>query len=127
MERMGTQQMLYVALGVIIVGVAIAIGYALFSYQSTASERDALTNDLSGLAASAYQYRAALRTLGGGQGSFSGYIIPQRMKTNDNGTFDVIDAQDNSITFNAVSVRNSSNSIRVTVQSDGKLDNWTYE
>jgi hypothetical protein len=126
-EQMGTQQMLYVALGVIIVGIAIAIGYALFSYQSTSSERDALANDLNTLAATAYQYRAALRTLGGGQGSFSGFIIPMRLKTNDNGTFDVIDAQANSITLNAVSVRNSTNSIRVTVKSDGKLDDWTYE
>ena len=123
---MGTQQLLLVILGVVVIGIAIAVAYAFFSAESTASERDALINDLNSLAAAACQYRSALRTLGGGQGSFSDFVIRGSMRSNDNGSFSIADAQVNSITLTAICAVNPSNTIRVTVESDGKLDNWTY-
>jgi hypothetical protein len=123
---MGTQQLLFVILAVIIVGVAITIGIALFSAQHTSSSRDAVLNDLNHLAAVAYQFRVSLRTMGGGEGSYSTFVIPIRMAHNDNGTYSIVDAQVASVTFVAEQAGNSSNTIRVTVDSNGKLCNWTY-
>jgi type II secretory pathway pseudopilin PulG len=123
---MGTQQLLFVILGIIIVGVAIVIGLALFSGQNTASNRDAMINDLNHLGAMAHQYRMALKVQAGGQGSYVGFVIPSRMRSNDNGTYSLSDAQANSITMIGVSVGNPTNTISVVINSDGRLQNWSY-
>jgi hypothetical protein len=123
---MGTQQLMFLILALIIVGLAIAIGLSLFSSQHTASSRDAILNDLNHLAAVAYQFRVSLRTMGGGEGSYGTFVIPAQMRNNDNGTYSIADVQTTNITFVAEAVGNSSNTIRVTVDSNGKLSNWTY-
>jgi hypothetical protein len=123
---MGQQQLLLVILGVIIVGIAIAIGISLFGAQSIASNRDAMINDLNHLASFAYQFRVRLRSMGGGEGDYSSFTIPTKMTVNEDGTYSVNGAQVSNLTLQAVSTTNPSNTIRVTVDSDGKLMNWSY-
>lgn len=123
---MGQQQLLLVIVGVIIVGLAIAVGIALFSAQSTSSSRDAMMNDLNHLAMVAYQFRISLRTMGGGQGDFSTFVIPMQMRQNDNGTYTVTLAQPDQLTIQGVSMTNASNTILVTIDSQGKLGNLTF-
>jgi hypothetical protein len=123
---MGQQQLLLVILGVIIVGVAIAIGVSLFGAQSISSNRDAMINDLNHLASFAYQYRVRLLSMGGGQGDYTSFAIPPKMMWNEDGTYSVSTAQVSSLTLLAVSTSNATNTIRVTVDSDGKLINWSY-
>ncbi len=69
---MGQQQLLLIILGVIIVGIAIAVGLSLFSAQSVQSNRDAIINDMNNLAAQAYQYRIRPTSMAGGAGSVRG-------------------------------------------------------
>src|SRR5512135_594230 len=69
---MGQQQLLLIILGVIVVGIAVAVGITMFIDNAVSSNRDAITNDLVSLAARAQQYFRRPRALGGGQGSFSG-------------------------------------------------------
>jgi hypothetical protein len=123
---MGQQQLLLVILGVIIVGIAIAIGISLFGAQSIASNRDAMINDLNHLASFAYQFRVRLRSMGGGEGDYTSFTIPPKMTLNEDGTYSVNSAQVSSLSFLAVSATNATNTIRVTVDSDGKLMNWSY-
>ena len=85
---MGQQQLLLIILGVIIVGIAIAVGLSLFSAQSIESNRDAIIADLSNISAHAYQYYIRPQSMAGGGGKFDGYKIPTKMATNDNGTYD---------------------------------------
>ena len=122
---MGQQQLLLIILGVIIVGIAIAVGLSLFSAQSIQSNRDAIINDLNNLAAQAYQYRIRPTSMGGGQGSYVGFSIPTKMRTNENGTYSASPSQ-NSIALTAVSAQNASNSITVTIDSFGRLGGWSY-
>lgn len=122
---MGQQQLLLIILGVIIVGIAIAVGLSLFSAQSIQSNRDAIINDLNNLAGQAYQFRIRPQSMGGGQGDYTTFAIPTKMKTNENATYSVNPSQ-NSITFTALSAQNASNSVKVTVDSFGRLDLWTY-
>jgi hypothetical protein len=122
---MGQQQLLLIILGVIIVGIAIAVGLSLFSAQSIQSNRDAIINDLNNLAAQAYQFRIRPQSMGGGQGDYTTFAIPTKMKTNENATYGANPSQ-NSITFTAVSAQNASNSIKVTIDSFGRLDDWAY-
>lgn len=122
---MGQQQLLLIILGVIIVGIAIAVGLSLFSAQSVQSNRDALINDLNNLAAQAYQFRIRPTSMGGGQGDYSTFTIPTKMQTNENGTYTATPSA-NSISVTAVSAQNPSNYITVTIDSDGHLTQWSY-
>jgi len=123
---MGQQQLLLVIVGVIIVGLAIAVGIGLFSAQSVSYNRDAIIHDLNNIAQSAYQFRISIKRIGGGEGSYSNYVIPAQMTENGNGRYSLLDAQVNSIVVKGVSVADSSNSITVTVDSNGKLTNLTF-
>ena len=48
---MGQQQLLLIILGVIIVGIAVAVGITMFQDNAISANRDAVTNDLVQLAA----------------------------------------------------------------------------
>ena len=96
---MGQQQLLLIILGVIVVGIAVAVGITMFKDNAVSANRDAVTNDLVNLAARAQQYYRRPTALGGGQGSFSGITadisglriltsIPNG--TNANGTYSII-------------------------------------
>ena len=123
---MGQQQILLVIVGVIIVGLAIAIGISLFGAQSVSSNRDAMINDLNHLAMVAYQFRISLRSMGGGEGDYSTFVIPVQMKNNNNGLYSVTDAQVSSLTIKAISINEASNTITVTIDSFGKIGNLTF-
>ncbi len=69
---MGQQQLLLIILGVIVVGIAVAVGITMFKDNAVSSNRDAVTNDLVNLAARAQQYYRRPTALGGGQGTFTG-------------------------------------------------------
>ena len=72
---MGQQQLLLIILGVIIVGVAIAVGIMMFSGQSVSANKDAIMMDFSTLASDIYQYKIRPASMGGGNGSDAGYRI----------------------------------------------------
>src|SRR3990170_6551910 len=99
---MGQQQLLLIILGVIIVGIAIAVGLSLFSAQSIQANKDAIINDLNNIAAHAYQFKIRPTSMGGGQGSYSGYSIPSKMASNENATFSAA-AGGTDVTITAVS------------------------
>ena len=122
---MGQQQLLLIILGVIIVGLAIAVGLSLVSAQSIQSNRDAIINDLNNLAAQAYQFRIRPTSMGGGQGDYSGFSIPTKMKTNENATYSA-STSPNSIVFTGFSAQDPTNSVTVTIDSFGRLGGWSY-
>jgi hypothetical protein len=123
---MGQQQLLLIILGVIIVGIAIAVGLSLFSAQSIQSNKDAIINDLNNIAAQAYQYRIRPTSMAGGGGTFVGFNIPSKMATNANGGYVASGATATSVTITATSAANATNTVQATVDSDGALGSWSY-
>lgn len=123
---MGQQQLLLIILGVIIVGIAIAVGLSLFSAQSIQSNKDAMINDLNNIAANAYQYKVRPSSMGGGQGSYVGYTIPSKMSTNENGTYVASGQSATAVTITATSSANTTNTIVTVCDSNGRLGSWTY-
>src|SRR5512146_772954 len=69
---MGQQQLLLIILGVIVVGIAVAVGITMFSDNAVSANRDAVSNDLVNLAARAQQFYRRPAALGGGGNSFLG-------------------------------------------------------
>ena len=86
---MGSQQLLLILLGVIIVCVAIFIGQSMFGSKSVALTKNAMVNDMSLIAAQAYQYKMRPSYLGGGGGSFVNFVVPDKFKATANGTYEI--------------------------------------
>ena len=86
---MGTQQLLLIIIGVILVGIMVTIGIFMFKDQSAATNRDAISNDLVSLAAQAQKYYRRPGVLGGGSNSFGGLTMVKLTNnpTNVDGTF----------------------------------------
>ena len=84
---MGQQQLLLVILGIIIIGIAIAVGLNLFRTQSIDNKRDLLINESSSMAALAMSYYKKPGNLGGGGNSFIGWSIPNDMHITASGSF----------------------------------------
>lgn len=91
---MGQQQLLLIILGVIIVGIAVAVGITMFQDSAVSANRDAVTNDLVNLGARSQQYYRRPTSLGGGGNSFvgltadaAGFAKLSSQPTNANGAY----------------------------------------
>jgi hypothetical protein len=84
---MGQQQLLYIILGVIFVGLAVAIGIILSSSNAKTSNRDAMVEELTNMGALARTYYEETINLGGGNQTFTGWTIPASMATSGSGSF----------------------------------------
>lgn len=72
---MGTQQLLLIVLGVVLVGISIAVGISMFKDQAAATNRDEISNDLIQFAAQAQKYYRRPTTVGGGNNTFGGLTL----------------------------------------------------
>ena len=89
---MGQQQLLLIILGVIIVGIAVAVGITMFQDNAISANKDAVVNDLVQLAAKAQQHYRKPVSLGGGGNSYSGIdsagsLVSSAFWNNDNGKY----------------------------------------
>ena len=107
---MGQQQLLLIILGVILVGIAIAVGIGLFGASSTQSNKDGVTQGLINVAADAYQFKVRPTSLGGGSNRYNGgggYTLPSKLKTDDNGTYGTGTVGAGTITITGTSAMNT--------------------
>lgn len=84
---MGQQQLLLIILGVIIVGIAVAVGITMFKTNAVSANRDAVVNDLTNLAARAQQFYRRPVSLGGGGHDFTNFVLTTREQSNPNGSY----------------------------------------
>jgi Tfp pilus assembly protein PilE len=106
---MGQQQLLLIILGVIVVGIAVAVGITMFNDSAVSANRDAVTNDLVNLASRAQQYYRRPTALGGGGGSFANLSAGSGMKlitktsassmSNGNGVYTIASSSASTIQF----------------------------
>lgn len=92
---MGQQQILLIVLGVIIVGIAIILGIAMFRQNSIDGKRDLLINEGITVANNAREYFHKPTPYGGGGYSFDGWLIPSQMETSANGSYTATVNSDN--------------------------------
>jgi hypothetical protein len=99
---MGSQQQLLIIVGVLMVGLSIAIGSTMFADSSSASNRDAIANDLAAHASRAQAFQKRPKCIGGGGGSFVGFRISNGSVTNANGGYAVTNSEPSSITIQGI-------------------------
>jgi hypothetical protein len=123
---MGQQQLLLIVLGVIIVGVAIVAGIALFNAGAEESAKDELVAQSLTIGSNAQQFYRRPLAMGGGGNTFdqggingAGYTIPPKMNETANGTYTaVVTAQSVTITGAPITPLNYTWTVVTTVQPD---------
>ena len=127
---MGQQQLLLIILCIVLVLVAIAVGFLMFDVSGTDQNKNAIINDLSNIASLAQQHRLKTSTMGGGGGSFTGeseFEIPKILQRNGNATYEIANISETEVTFRAVSAINENNAIEVTINNEGEFYGWVWE
>ncbi len=115
---MGQQQLILIVLGVIIVGVAVAVGINYFHNKSVQFNRDAVIKDLNTLASDALTHYKKPNEQDGGDKSFQGYKIPQELKSNDNGNYNMISVRPDSVVIQGTGVE---------TREQGLSCNWGFK
>jgi hypothetical protein len=85
---MGQQQLLLIALGIIVVGIAVIVGMDQFSTSAVEANRDAIILDLNFISALARAHYKKPVGMGGGGNSFANFEIPTAMLETANGTLE---------------------------------------
>jgi type II secretory pathway pseudopilin PulG len=86
---MGQQQLLLIVLGIIIVGIAIAVGVNMFQQSAVDTNRQSIISDLTNLAAKAQRFYRTPQELGGGAQNFQGFALGRLDTSNANGSYRV--------------------------------------
>ena len=121
---MGTQQLLFIVLGVIAVSVAVLAGINYFQSQAVESNRDQVIIDLNSLANMAQAYYKKSKQLGGGERSFVGFELPDNLTETAAGTFELINATSTRATIEGVGNESSGASGGGCTESQQKI---TYQ
>ena len=125
---MGQQQLLLIILGLIVVGIAVAVGITMFKDSAVSANRDAVTNDLANLASRAQQYYRRPKVSGGGGGSFTRLTAGSGMKLltktsgssvrNGNGTFTIVSSSTSTLRLQGLGTefgRDRTNKVKVVM------------
>lgn len=86
---MGQQQLLLIVLGIIIVGIAIAVGVTTFKSSAVDANRAQVISDLNNLAAKAQRYYRTPGSMGGGGQDYNGFAVSALDTGNANGSYSV--------------------------------------
>lgn len=80
---MGQQQLLLIVLGVILVGIAAYGGLRLTQSYNESHERDLILQQMTVLLGEAKKYALRPKSLGGGEGSFQGFVPMGKLTRTD--------------------------------------------
>ena len=119
---MGQKQLILIVLGIIIVGIAVAVGINYFHNKAVQFNRDAIIKDLHNLASDAQSYYKKPKLQGGGGNNFLAYSLPTLLTQNDNGTFSATSVAPQKVVFRGIGVENSEQGLGCT----GGAVNITY-
>jgi type II secretory pathway pseudopilin PulG len=86
---MGQQQLLLIVLGIIIVGIAIAVGVSSMASNRSETNRQAVVNDLLNLGRKAQSYYRTPAQMGGGSQDFQGFHLSTIDTGNADGSYSI--------------------------------------
>ena len=94
---MGTQQLLLIGLGIMVVGIAIALANTIFDSNAESSLQDQVAMESYHLATLATQYFHKPSEFGGGGKKFSGWTINANLDTTDSGIYSIKNMTDDKL------------------------------
>lgn len=81
---MGSQQLLLIVVGVVLIGIMVAVGMDMFKDQAASTNRDSISNDLVNYTVQAQKYYRRPGVMGGGERSFNGLTFYHISKLSSN-------------------------------------------
>lgn len=120
---MGQQQHLLIILGVLIVGIAIAVGIGMFRSSSTDMIRNAVISDLNYYAGKAREYYWKPLMLGGGDRSFENITMNRIMlnSENEHGIYSIVStAKDELVLLGVGKTPGNDDSVKVQITIEPK-------
>jgi hypothetical protein len=124
---LGQQQLLLILLGLVVIGIAIAIGINLFRANAISSKRDILTNETIDMAAQAVSYYKRAREFGGGGKSFIGWQIPSQVQNTINGSYIISQIYSDSVVLIATGTEIVTGDDSIQVKTTVFSDNYQIE
>ncbi len=122
---MGSQQLLLIVLGVIIVGIAVVVGISIFGSNADQANKDAVTQDLLRMASQAQGYYRKPTMLGGGGNTFTGVALTHLgfatgVSSNANGSYAVDGAAGTTciLTGSSATITDPQATVVITVSPD---------
>jgi hypothetical protein len=88
--------------------------------------KDFMINDMNNLAAFAYQYRIRPKSMGGGDGSYVGFVLPAQLTSNANGKYSTAVVSADTVEFQGVTLDGKSG-VTVRIGEKGMLHAWIYK
>ncbi len=125
---MGQQQLLLIALGIIVVGIAVVVGINQFSTSAAEANRDQLISDLNFLSVVAQAYYKKPASYGGGGLSFTGWEFPEYFKNYEAGKIKVVIIKNgNEVKIMATGTEKGRDGKKVKVDAKVKPTSFTIE
>jgi hypothetical protein len=127
---MGTQQLLLIVLGVIIVGIAVVVGINIFGTNAEQANKDAITQDCLRIAAAAQGFFRKPTMLGGGNNDFTGIDIEDCGMSDDgtgagvnvNGTYTITTAAGDAFQITGTSQTDATKTVVIDVDMAATTD-----
>jgi hypothetical protein len=113
--------LILIILGVLVVGIAIAVGLLIFKEHAISSKREVVTNECVNLASDAITYFKRTKSYGGGGRSFVGWSVPGSLSSTASGTYQATVYSDSVViigTGNEIVTGNDSVKVKVTATGD---------
>jgi len=118
---------LFIAVAVVPIGIYAEITHQnLREAQAEQSNRDAIINEINFIAINLTQYYMLPTEIGGGNHSYSGYKLPDSSSRTQVATY-VVKPSDQNVRIHAESIQYPSSWVDASVDSLGRLGQWTYE
>ena len=122
---MDKKQHLLLVIALMVFGVSLASAIFVFSKKNVTAHRDELVSEITQVGADAFQYMHRPKLFGGGGGSYTGYRVPEKLRTNEHAAITVSDSAGDKLTIVATSSLGIG-SVAVKIDQIGTLQDFAY-
>ena len=123
---MGQSQLLVIGVSVLIIGIAILAGVMFFHSDDVTANKNAMINDINQIAHVSVRYYVRPPGLDGGGHDLAGFTVPEKFRSNINGSYTAEVVSATQLHIVAVSARDTNNTITADIATDGKVTNWSF-
>lgn len=104
---MGSQQLLLIIVGMIVIAAAIAVGILLLEAHSESTTKDSIISESTNLGSLALQHFNKSTEMGGGNRSFVGWQISEQLDSTSSGTYSIVSINDEKLILKGLPLANN--------------------
>ena len=104
---MGSQQLLLIIVGMIVIAAAIAVGNLLLEAHSESTTKESIISEGTNLGSLALQHFNKSTEMGGGNRSFVGWQISEQLDSTSSGTYSIVSINDEKLILKGLPLANN--------------------